>query len=163
MDTLNVQDVESINKSSVVKLLIRFGKYVHNILFQTTRATLAFCYFQCENRRERTPLKGKHLWFKVFSLIAIICSTLKTLQKQVSLLKPGSMCIEIFRVWFTFSRHCLQFLLSLQINEIPCVSDWLPAQRSLFFCYPSLVTCDMCFNSKMRNPCSILSAVFAVL
>lgn len=66
----------------VVKLLFSSGEQGDKIL--TTRATMALCHVQFNNLMGGTLLKGKHLCFKAFSLIAIICSTLKILQNKVS-------------------------------------------------------------------------------
>lgn len=68
---------------SAVKLLLDLMSETTKFAFKVrTRATLA--YAQSCNRGGTIMLRGKHRCFKAFSLIAIICSTLKTLQKQAS-------------------------------------------------------------------------------
>lgn len=84
---------------SAVKLLLDLMNETTKFAFKVrTRATLA--YVQCCNRGGTITLRGKHRCFKAFSLIAIICSTLKTLQKQASHFpaEPGlhALC-DIFR------------------------------------------------------------------
>lgn len=116
---------------------------------------MSFCHDQCINHKETTFLKGKHLCFKAFSLIAIIYSTLKTLQIPVShfpaetgqhVLWDIQSLIHTLLSLLTVPRWAcksIKYSMSLTGFLLRHLSGWIPPHPSL-----CIMTCDMCMNSQ---------------